>query len=166
MIFKPGTWNSTNDLKEGFETFTESFAHYFDSDECYEAVKEVVQLAKKRYDKKIEKERKQQRPQHDNELENYNSQQSQEFEFDSQVSSQGSLLSELRLGRALLKDISEPVQSAIDDLNHLKSLFTGGIDFDWHTHAIDSFNVGPVLPPNANAWLNEVCDITEKQLQE
>ena len=165
MIFKPGTWLSTDDLKEGFETFTESFAHYLDSDECDDAVKEVVNLAKKRYDKKMDKERKKQLKEHADESQNSTSQQSQESEFDSQFSSQSSLINELHLGRALLKDISEPVQSAMDDPNQIKPLFTGGVDFDWHNHGIDSLNIDSI-PPNASDWLDNICDETEKKLKE
>ena len=45
---------------------------------------------------------------------------SQESNFDSQVSSQSSLMNELQLGRTLLKDYSEPSQIFMANPNEVK----------------------------------------------
>eukprot|EP00111_Clytia_hemisphaerica_P019677 TCONS_00058076-protein len=37
MTFHPGTWRNVEDLKNGFETYTESFAHFLDTDYCPES---------------------------------------------------------------------------------------------------------------------------------
>jgi len=44
MIFSEGTWRKTKDLKEGYETYSEAFAAFLESDNCDVAVKEIVQL--------------------------------------------------------------------------------------------------------------------------
>ena len=55
MKFSPGTWQEVDDLKHTFETFTESFADFLDSDICPEAVKMMLKFAKVEFDKKMEK---------------------------------------------------------------------------------------------------------------
>ena len=46
-------------MKEGYETYSEAFAAYLESDHCDPAVKEIVQLAKRRHDKQLEKKMRQ-----------------------------------------------------------------------------------------------------------
>ena len=42
MFFSEGTWRKTEDLKEGYETYSEAFAAYLESDHCDAAVMEII----------------------------------------------------------------------------------------------------------------------------
>ena len=54
MIHSPGTWQHVDELKNGKESFLESFMEFLESDLCPTVVKELVKNAKKEHDKKVD----------------------------------------------------------------------------------------------------------------
>ena len=50
MCYSRGTWNNVDDLKNGFDTFLESFANFLDSDDCPSHVKDMLEEAKCKFD--------------------------------------------------------------------------------------------------------------------
>ena len=159
MIFSKGNWNTPNDLKNDDEEFSVAFSRFLDSDDCPPSLKEYVLMAKKYYDKKVEKDLRK--------AKNTNQQSSQkdsESISGSQLTeSQDSICNELRLGQVLLSDIHNNNSAEIESLLGEAPLFDGGPDFDWHTYAkscIDQEN----WPENTTTWLEEISDITEERI--
>ena len=136
MIFSKGTWRTLEDLKGDHPSFLHAFSEFLQDPECPDALKEIVSLSRKRYEKTQEaQERRRLRRQKPNE--DAHSQESQESSQQS-INSQDSFQQNLNLGQALLRDASEQERSnAIEGED--PPLFNGGPDFDWHQYAIETF---------------------------
>ena len=51
MIFSKGTWRTLEDLKGNHPSFLHAFSEFLQDPECPNALKEVVSLSRKRYEK-------------------------------------------------------------------------------------------------------------------
>ena len=66
------------------------------------------------------------------------SQESSIFGSQPSYNSQDTFTTELKLGRALLRDIRENNDINIEEINCEESLFDGGPDFNWNSYAVES----------------------------
>ena len=164
MIFSPGTWEKPEDLKEGFDTYAEAFAAFLDSEDCDSALKEFVQLSKKRYDKKMSEKKSTSNESCENQSQSsgFNSQIS-EINSQASFSSQDSVVQTNQLGRTLLRDIYNQHQAHFEKvISEEEPLFDGGKDFDWYNYGLWSF--GSKWPVTAATWINDMQAETEDQI--
>ena len=132
MMFSEGTWKRTDDLllESGtvYDNYTSAFAAFLDMEQCPEALKLILRLAKEQYDAKLDKKCK--------------TIQDSNFDMFSQNSSQSqSSTSSQRntLGYQLMCDIAKEqrillMDEGIDD----EILPDGGPTFNWYKYATDS----------------------------
>ncbi|XP_066920336.1 uncharacterized protein [Clytia hemisphaerica] len=158
MKFSPGTWRKVDDLKNGFDTYTESFAQFLDSDYCPESVRMMLQFAKAEYDKKVARRQKRQNNQPNQPIEEINfSQSTLEGSQDSQ-SSQGSVVD--TMGNQLLRDIARENRLSIEEASvDEEVLYNGGIDYDWHANGLMWLGVQSfpdTLIEETKNWLSDV----------
>ncbi|XP_066910881.1 uncharacterized protein [Clytia hemisphaerica] len=158
MKFSPGTWRKVDDLKNGFDTYTESFAQFLDSDYCPESVRMMLQFAKAEYDKKVARRQKRQNNQPNQPIEEINfSQSTLEGSQDSQ-SSQGSVVD--TMGNQLLRDIARENRLSIEEASvDEEVLYNGGIDYDWHANGLMCLGVQSfpdTLIEETKNWLSDV----------
>ena len=145
MRYSKGTWKHVDDLKNGYDTFLESFANFLDSDDCPSHVKDMLEEAKYKYNKH----------QTVNNRRNVNLGNSQSSSQDSLFSSQSSSCKErLNFRESIFNDIST---GNFRDANLEIPLNTGGQDFDWHTYGRRCVG-GVSIPHNGQGWIDEVSE--------
>ena len=149
MRYSKGIWNCVDDLKNGCVSFLESFANFLDSDDCPSHLKDMLDEAKARYDKKHEKH-------HHSNLQNQNHvSDSQSQSQESWMSSQSSCTyTRLNYRDLIFNDIT---QDDFADPNLDLPLNTGGPDFDWclyYQNCIGNVNI----PDNGESWIDETSE--------
>ena len=130
MMFSEGTWKRTDDLLSVsgtvYDNNTSAFAAFLDMEQCPEALKLMLRLAKEQYDAKLDKKCKT----------------IQDFDMFSQNSSQSQSSTSFQrntLGYQLMCDIAKEqrillMDAGIDD----EILPDGGPTFNWYKYATDS----------------------------
>ena len=159
MIFSKGTWTKVDDLKNGYDTYVESFCEFIDSEECPKALQEVIALSKKRYDATLKKKKSVERTD-EKSSQNTNSYTGSQESFNSQ----DSFAENIKLGHALLNDIALTKKEQFENIcEEEKPLYDGGADFDWHEYSIKSLGF-PWEHDDVANWLegksNELEQIT------
>ena len=156
MMFSEGTWKRTDDLLlvngTVYDNYTSAFAAFLDMEQCPEALKLMLRLAKEQYDAKLDKKCK--------------TIQDSNFDMFSQNSSQSqSSTSSQRntLGYQLMCDIAKEQRILlIDD----EILSDGGPTFNWYKYATDSLQGCITLNEDnittAENWLAYIAVQAEK----
>ena len=172
MRYKKGTWTRVDDLKDGHNSFIESFANYLDSEECIPIVKELMDEAKANYDKKT-------RRIYQSNVDSSQGAQPPPNSQDGQVSSQLSQMSSLPPSQSsdldlhpmnyremIMHDMYNNDTEEIDpDLEAI--LNTGGDDFDWVQYTgIILNNLEFEIPVNGNTWVEEINETAQDSLLE
>ncbi|XP_057294620.1 uncharacterized protein LOC130623148 [Hydractinia symbiolongicarpus] len=160
MIFSKGTWRNTNDLLNGHNNFTDAFAEFLDSEECPEALLEVMKLAKAHYDEKTLKKEKYKNIRKLQVLEDLELSQSQSQSMSSQQSQTE------YLGYALLRDIlrekrAHAINPEIDDV----VLPDGGTLYNWHEQGIQNLPHSVDIEEAKN-WVKNMLKTSEKREME
>eukprot|EP00111_Clytia_hemisphaerica_P013216 TCONS_00038822-protein len=157
MKFSPGTWRNVEDLKEPFETFTESFANFLDSESCPEVVIMMLKFAKIDFDREILRKNKNKNDDRQIDLDTDSFPFSQSTQ-NSQQSSQGSNLDSF--GNDLLRDIARNHRVHMSNAEADEPvLYAGTNDFDWHKHGTDCLNIDTISEDQYQEmkdWLSQV----------
>ena len=154
MIFSKGTWKTPDDLKGVYDAFVEAFSEFLESDNCPEALTNVLQKAREKYEKKNER-----RAAVRNVVVNLSQQSSQQDDFTQTTDSQGSQPA-LDLGAAMLRDMAQKNIEQISDPCSDDPLPDGGPGFNWHEYGIQC--LGRDVPDNAVQWLKTISTEAEK----
>ncbi len=157
MIYSPGTWTYPDDLKEGHNTFIEAFADFLDADLCPVHLKEMMDEAKDKYDKKQERITR-------SRMQVNNSQSSQPAlslpsSQQSYSSSQSSVRRRFSYRESMLQDIADGEYQ--DDPELDAPINTGAPDFDWHNFGQEC--IGDIMvPDNAEHWVEQTSDVAQE----
>ena len=149
MVDVSGTWKKVEELKGDYDTYTDAFADFLDSEDCPQALRKILDEAKEKFEKKkntsVAKEK-------DIMV------QSSQFSCESQGTST-SQLSQLNLGAALLQDMASANRESLEKLNELPILQDGGPSFDWHDYGIQCLGVN--IPANTKDWMENMSTTSE-----
>ena len=153
MIFKEGTWTTLDDLRADYETYAEALAEFVESPSCPDILTDLLKEAKKKFDKKKAKTRRNRQPGLDS---NANSQSTYGGSQSSQPTSQDSIAQEMNLARDIMRDIGERYEQELDDPYAEVILPNGGPDFDWNAYAMETF--GGQWPDDTATWLETITE--------
>ena len=146
IMFSPGSWKTTEELKHDDESFSESFSKFLDSEICPEAVKMMLKFAKFHYDKKTSRKKA-----------SFEKDNSQPLNFSQSTQGSQDSQDELTFGDQLLRDIVLQQRSSVDEPQvDEEVLFNGGEEFDWHFHGLESIGNVPLDFIEMKQWLPKV----------
>ena len=107
-MYSKGTWTNLEDLKGGYDTFTEAFTAFLETDQCPTALLEIIENSRKDYNKRKRKENKQAVKKKDVNAADSNSDSDSDYsDTDSELEVAGALLRDLADDNAA--HISEPL---------------------------------------------------------
>ncbi|XP_066914121.1 uncharacterized protein [Clytia hemisphaerica] len=155
MIHSLGTWENVNDLKNGKDSYLESFMEFLESDLCPMIVKELVKKKKLEHDKKLERDRQRAKKRKNLDVD--------DSSIDHESGSEDEFENEIRNEHEFLRYLAENRPQDFEDLNAFRDLPDGGEGFDWHQYAIESF--GGAWPDNASDWLENISKVAAAQQQ-
>ncbi|XP_057310732.1 uncharacterized protein LOC130648690 [Hydractinia symbiolongicarpus] len=159
VIFSVGTWHNTEELKGQHESFAAALASFVQTENCPPILIDALKEAKQSFDKKSERKQSHTRV-INNETDNQSSCQSSQYTDASSQSSQNSVIAQMNIGRAIMRDIARHHVADINEPDVQQVLPNGGPTFDWNNYAIQSF--GSQWPINADTWLQSISEEAER----